>query len=122
VTGVWRTEPAAVIGAVRAVLVAAVGFGLDLSGEQITGLILALEAVAVLITRRSVVAPSTLVDAARKSAELAATVVAEDLAPETVGVAGTVSGVGHDVAITAAALAANDVLRDLGVGRKDRAA
>jgi hypothetical protein len=122
VNGLWRAEPAALIGAVRAVLVAAVGFGLDLSAEQITSLVLALEAIATVLTRKAVVSPVTLVEATKKAATTAASVVAEDLAPDTVGIAGRLSDAGAVVADVAAADAAHQVLKDLGVSRKDRAA
>lgn len=55
----WATEPAVIIGAVRAILVASVGFGLNLSTEQITSLVLAVEAIGALVTRQSVFAPAT---------------------------------------------------------------
>jgi hypothetical protein len=56
----WSREPAALIGALRAVLVAAVGFGLDLTAEQITLTVLALEAVLMPLTRSAVYAPATV--------------------------------------------------------------
>jgi hypothetical protein len=56
----WAAEPAVIIGVVRAVLVAAVGFGLNLSTEQITSLVLAVEAIGALVTRQSVFAPATV--------------------------------------------------------------
>jgi hypothetical protein len=62
----WKSEPALLIGALRAILVAAVGFGLNLSTEQITLVILALEAVLSTLTRSAVYAPDTV--AALKSA------------------------------------------------------
>lgn len=56
----WAAEPAVIISAVRAVLVACVGFGLSLSTEQITSLVLAVEAIGALVTRQSVFAPATV--------------------------------------------------------------
>lgn len=57
---IWAAEPAVLISAVRAVLVAAVGFGLHLRPEQITSIVIALEAVFALLTRQSVYAPATV--------------------------------------------------------------
>ncbi len=60
ILSVFNTEPALLIGAVRAILVAIVGFGIDLSATQVTAVILALEAVLSLFTRASVYAPDTV--------------------------------------------------------------
>lgn len=57
---VWTQEPAVIISAVRAILVASVGFGLSLSAEQITSLVLAVEAIGAIVTRQSVFAPATV--------------------------------------------------------------
>ncbi|WP_181312454.1 hypothetical protein [Nocardioides campestrisoli] len=62
-------EPALITGAVRAVLYSAVLFGLPLTDEQSAGLLLALEAVLVLVTR-AVVTPSSEVVAQAKPGEL----------------------------------------------------
>ena len=50
----FNTEPVAIAAAVRAVLVAAVAFGLDWTGEQIASLVLAVELVLGLIVRSQV--------------------------------------------------------------------
>lgn len=53
-------EPAVVAGAIRAVLLAAVSFGLDWTPEQIGSLMLAVEAVLTVLTRQTVTSPATL--------------------------------------------------------------
>ncbi len=58
-------EPALITSAIRAVLYCAVLFGLDLTVEQIAGVLLAVEAVLALLTR-AVVTPSAEVVASRK--------------------------------------------------------
>lgn len=55
-------EPVAIAAAVRAVLVAAVAFGLGFTGEQIAALVVAIELVLGLFVR-SKVTPSVKVDA-----------------------------------------------------------
>jgi len=47
-------EPVAIAAAIRAVLVAAVAFGLDWSGDQIAALVLAVELVLGLLVRSQV--------------------------------------------------------------------
>jgi len=49
-----NTEPVAIAAAVRAVLVAAVAFGLDWSGEQVAALVAAVELVLGLLVRSQV--------------------------------------------------------------------
>jgi len=49
-----NTEPGAIAAAIRAVLVAAVAFGLDWSGDQIAALVLAVELVLGLLVRSKV--------------------------------------------------------------------
>lgn len=49
-----NTEPVAIAAAIRAVLVAAVAFGLDWSGDQIAALVLAVELVLGLLVRSQV--------------------------------------------------------------------
>ena len=49
-----NTEPTLIIGAIRAVLIAAVTFGLDLSPEQIAAVLLAAEALLSLVLRSRV--------------------------------------------------------------------
>jgi len=56
----WLAEPALLISAVRAILVCLIGFGLDLSGEQITSIVVAMEAIFALFTRQSVYSPATV--------------------------------------------------------------
>ena len=50
----WSREPAAIIGAVQAVIALAITFGLELSAEQVGGILAALAAVLGLITRSQV--------------------------------------------------------------------
>lgn len=49
-------EPVAITAAIRAVILAAVLFGLDLSPAQIGGIMLAVEAILALVTRSQTVA------------------------------------------------------------------
>ena len=49
----FTTEPSAWIGAIRAVLICAVLFGLHLSDVQIAGIVVALELIGGLIVRQS---------------------------------------------------------------------
>jgi hypothetical protein len=49
-----RTEPVAVIAAIKLTLLAAVAFGLDLTGEQIAAVVVALEAWSVVLVRKRV--------------------------------------------------------------------
>lgn len=56
-----NTEPVAIAAAVRAVLVAAVAFGLDFTGEQVAALVVAIELVLGLLVR-SQVTPTVKVD------------------------------------------------------------
>lgn len=48
------TEPVAIAAAIRAVLVAAVAFGLDLDESQIVAVVVAVEAVLALVVRSKV--------------------------------------------------------------------
>lgn len=50
----WGREPVAVMAAIRAVLVAAMSFGLDLSDEQFVTVMVAVEAVLAMVTRGKV--------------------------------------------------------------------
>jgi hypothetical protein len=80
----WLAEPALIISAIRAILVAGVGFGLSLSADQITSLVIAMEAVFALFTRQSVYAPATvekLVDRKRRRAKSKPTVEDVELPP-----------------------------------------
>lgn len=56
----WAREPALIVSAVRALLVCGVGFGLDLSAEQVTSIVLAMEAVFAMFTRASVYSPASV--------------------------------------------------------------
>lgn len=56
----FNTEPVAIAAAVRAVLVAAVAFGLDMTGEQIAALVVAIEIVGALFVRRQVTPTSKI--------------------------------------------------------------
>lgn len=56
----FNTEPVAVAAAVRAVLVAAVAFGLEMSGEQIAALVVAIEIVGALFVRSKVTPTSKI--------------------------------------------------------------
>lgn len=54
-----NTEPVAIAAALRAVLVAAVAFGLDWTGDQIAALVLAVELVLGLLVRSQVTPVNT---------------------------------------------------------------
>lgn len=56
----WGREPVAIAAAIRAVILAAVLFGLDMTQEQIAGTMLAVEAILALITRQAVTSPATI--------------------------------------------------------------
>lgn len=56
----WTKEPALIVSATRAVLVCAVGFGLDLTAEQVAGVVVAMESLFALVTRASVYSPATV--------------------------------------------------------------
>jgi hypothetical protein len=56
----FNTEPVAIAAAVRAVLVAAVAFGLEMSGEQIAALVVAIEIVGALFVRSKVTPTSKI--------------------------------------------------------------
>lgn len=64
-SNLWNREPAAIIGMVQALLAVAIGFGLDLSSEQLGLILAALAAVLGFITRSQVTpvkAPAPVVD------------------------------------------------------------
>jgi hypothetical protein len=63
-------EPVVIAGAVRAIILAAVAFGLELTPEQIAATMLAVEAVLTLLTRQSVTATATLQAAGLSKAEV----------------------------------------------------
>ena len=50
----FNREPVAIAAAIRALLVVAVGFGLDLSGEQVASIVVAVELVLGLFVRSQV--------------------------------------------------------------------
>ena len=50
----WNREPAAILAALQAIIAVAVSFGLDLSAEQVGGILAATAAVLGLITRSKV--------------------------------------------------------------------
>lgn len=50
----WNREPAAILAALQAIIAMAVSFGLDLSAEQVGGILAATAAVLGLITRSKV--------------------------------------------------------------------
>ena len=54
VTTLWNREPAIIIGAVTAMISLAVGFGLDITAEQVGLITAAVTAVLSLITRSQV--------------------------------------------------------------------
>ena len=54
----WNREPAAILAALQAIIAVAVSFGLDLSAEQVGGILAATAAVLGLVTR-SRVTPTT---------------------------------------------------------------
>lgn len=51
---IWNREPALILGAVQALIALAVGFGLNLSPEQVSLILAATAAVLALITRSQV--------------------------------------------------------------------
>ncbi|HEV8177405.1 MAG TPA: hypothetical protein VGP44_06905 [Gemmatimonadales bacterium] len=74
----WAAEPVLLVAAVRAVLVAAIGFGLNLSTAQVTSVILAVEALlSLLVTRQAVYAPATVTKIRAKAARRQVAAVAE---------------------------------------------
>lgn len=50
----WNREPAVILGALQAILALAVGFGLQLSAEQVTLITAAAAAIVALVTRTQV--------------------------------------------------------------------
>ena len=54
VTNLWGREPAALLAALQAILALAVGFGLDISTEQMGLIVAALAAVLGFVTRSQV--------------------------------------------------------------------
>lgn len=50
----WSREPAAILGALQAVIALAISFGLELSAEQVGAVVAATAAVLALITRSQV--------------------------------------------------------------------
>lgn len=50
----WNREPALILGAVQALIAVAVGFGLNLSPEQVSLVLAATAAVLALVTRTQV--------------------------------------------------------------------
>lgn len=63
-----RTEPAAIVGALEALLALALAFGLDLSPEQVGAIIAAVTAVLALFVR-SQVTPTVKVDTTVKEGQ-----------------------------------------------------
>ena len=57
---IWGREPVLITSAVRAALLAAVGFGLRLEPEAVAGLMVAVEAILAVVVRASVYAPATV--------------------------------------------------------------
>lgn len=66
----WGREPAAVLAAVQAVLALAVGFGLGLSGEQVSLIVAASAAVLGLVTRSQVTPVHTAGDRGHSALDL----------------------------------------------------
>ena len=66
----FKREPALIIGAVQAVIVVAVAFGLNLTPEQTGGILTALAAILAVVTRASVVSPATNHRAVKAAARL----------------------------------------------------
>ena len=75
----WNREPVAIAGAIRAVILCAVAFGLKWSPEQIAAVMLAVEAVLTLVTRQSVVTPNTLEKAGTSKAQIVADAAAANV-------------------------------------------
>ncbi len=57
---IFKREPAVILSALRALIYLAIGFGLDITEEQVVLVIVACEAVFAVITRASVYAPATV--------------------------------------------------------------
>lgn len=57
---IFNREPALILGAVQAVIVLVVSFGLDLTAEQSGAILAATAAVLAVIARQSVYAPATV--------------------------------------------------------------
>lgn len=57
--GKWtfKQEPAAWVGTIKAILVAGMAFGLNMTGDQLGVVVLALEAIGGLLIRQNVFAP-----------------------------------------------------------------
>ncbi len=53
----WKSEPAAILGALQTILALVIAFGLDLSVEQVGAILAASAAVLALVTRSQVTAP-----------------------------------------------------------------
>jgi hypothetical protein len=53
----WKAEPAAILGALQAILALVIAFGLDLSTGQVGAVLAASAAVLALVTRSQVTAP-----------------------------------------------------------------
>lgn len=58
----FNREPAAILGAVGALLALAIAFGFELSDEQVGAILAATSAVLALITRTVVASPKTLAE------------------------------------------------------------
>lgn len=56
----FNREPAAILGALGAIIALAVGFGLEITDEQVALVMAAVAAVIGLITRQSVYSPATV--------------------------------------------------------------
>lgn len=56
----FNAEPAVIAGAIRAIILCAVAFGLKWSADQIAALMLAVEAVLTLVVRQTVTSQDTL--------------------------------------------------------------
>lgn len=63
-------EPVLIAGAIRAVLLVAVSFGVDITPEQLATLMIAVEAVLTVVTRQTVTSPATLREAGTSKAEI----------------------------------------------------
>lgn len=68
-TNLAKYEPAALVAAVEAILVAAIAFGLDITTEQLAAVVAAMSAVGVLFVRNRTVTVAHLDDLEEQIAE-----------------------------------------------------
>lgn len=114
-----KVEPVSLVGLGAAVETLLVLLGADKALLAAIGAVL----VAAAAVARQLVAPIPhVVEMVKVAATESANATAESLGEETVGAVGRTTDAGLDVASRVAELAANGVLKDAGVKRKDRVA